>query len=94
MAHFTHVIELVGIDYVGIGSDFDGIPQLPQGLEDCSKLPHLTAELLRRCHTEENLTKVLGENVLEVMDTCARAANKLEQGPETTRSDPPGHSHD
>jgi membrane dipeptidase len=92
--HFDHAIEVIGPEHVGIGSDFDGIPQLPQGLEDCSKLPHLTAELLRRGHTEEDLTKVLGENVLEVMDACARAARKLEQGPEATYSDTPGHDHD
>jgi membrane dipeptidase len=59
---------------VGIGSDFDGAPALPAGMEDCSKLPYLTSALLRRGHSEEGLVKVLGENVLRVMDECRKAA--------------------
>ena len=92
--HFDHAIELIGPEHVGIGSDFDGVAQLPQGIEDCSKLPHLTAELLRRGHTEEDLTKVLGENVLRVMDACKQVAHTLEQGHDATRSDPPGQDYD
>lgn len=68
--HFEHAIGLVGYQYMGIGSDFDGIPAVIEGMEDCSKLPSLTAELLQRGHREEDLTKVLGENVLRVMDAC------------------------
>jgi membrane dipeptidase len=88
--HFEHALGLIGPDHVGIGSDFDGMLQLPAGMEDCSMLPHLTAKLLRRGHTEEDLTKVLGENVLRVMAACEQTARKLEQGMCTDDSGP-GH---
>jgi len=68
--HFDHALRLIGPDHVGIGSDFDGVPALPSGLEDCSKLPHLTAALLRRGHSEADIIKVLGGNVLRVMEAC------------------------
>lgn len=75
--HFEHALKLVGPDHVGIGSDFDGVFAVPQGMEDCSKLPYLTAELLRRGHKEDDLVKVLGGNVLRVMDACADVARCL-----------------
>jgi membrane dipeptidase len=75
--HFEHALQLIGPNHVGIGSDFDGVPQLPEGMEDCSKLPYLTAELLRRGYREGELATVLGENVLRVMDRCEAAAQKL-----------------
>lgn len=75
--HFEHAIEVVGADHVGIGTDFDGVPQLPQGMEDCSRLPHLTAELLRRGLSEEHLLKVLGANILRVMDRCHEMADGM-----------------
>lgn len=72
--HFDHAAQVIGADHVGIGSDFDGVPILPAGMEDCSKLPNLTAELLRRGWSEEDLLKMLGQNVLRVLDECARKA--------------------
>ena len=72
--HFEHAIQLLGPRHVGIGSDFDGVPALPVGLEDCSRLPALTAELLRRGYSEADLRLILGENALRVMEACARAA--------------------
>ncbi|HEY5920852.1 MAG TPA: dipeptidase [Kofleriaceae bacterium] len=62
--HIEHVIKIGGIDAVGIGSDFDGISDPPIGMEDYSKLPALTEELLRRGRTEAELKKILGENFL------------------------------
>lgn len=76
--HFDHAIRLVGYDHVGIGSDFDGIPAVVYGLEDCSKLPNLTAELLRRGHSAGSLTGVLGENILRVMERCQCVSRELE----------------
>ncbi len=73
--HFDHAIELVGPDHLGIGTDFDGVSAVPQGMEDCSKLPYLTAELLRRGHREDDLAKVLGENFLRVMEKCPSVAS-------------------
>ncbi|MDO8629513.1 MAG: membrane dipeptidase, partial [Phycisphaerales bacterium] len=60
----------------GIGSDFDGVGALPKGMEDCSNLPQLTAALLRRGFSENDLAKVLGGNLLRVMEECHRAAQK------------------
>jgi membrane dipeptidase len=65
--HIDHVKNLVGVDYVGIGSDFDGA-FMPIGLEGADQLPNLTAELLRRGYTEPELVKILGENTLRVME--------------------------
>lgn len=73
--HFDHAITLVGPDHVGIGSDFDGVGALPRGMEDCSKLPFLTAELLRRGHREDDLAKVLGNNFLRVLEKCQALAH-------------------
>ncbi len=62
--HFDHIAKVAGIDYVGIGSDFDGVPNLPVGMEDISKLPNITYELLKRGYTEKDVRKVLGDNFM------------------------------
>lgn len=67
VAHIDHVVKLVGADHVGIGSDWDGISTVPAGLEDVSKLPALTAELLKRGYSERDAQKILGGNFLRVM---------------------------
>ena len=66
--HFDHVVALVGIDHVGIGSDYDGVDQLPEGLEDVSTYPNLVEGLLRRGYSEADIRKILGENLLRVWD--------------------------
>jgi membrane dipeptidase len=67
--HFDHVVKLVGIDHVGIGSDFDGVgDSLPVGLKDASGYPNLVEGLLRRGYTEEDIRKILGENLLRVWE--------------------------
>jgi len=65
--HVEHVIQVAGIDHVGLGSDFDGTLFLPEGLEDVSGFPNLTLELLRRGHDEQALRKILGGNALRVL---------------------------
>jgi membrane dipeptidase len=77
--HIDHMRKVAGIDHIGIGSDFDGIQSAPVGLEDVSKYPALTAELLRRGYSEEDVQKVLGQNVLRVMRDAERAAAALQQ---------------
>lgn len=62
-----HVVKVAGIDHVGIGSDFDGIPMVPRGLEDVSKMPNLTAALLKRGYSEQDIRKIMGENFLRVI---------------------------
>lgn len=65
--HIDHIVKLSSVDNVGIGSDFDGIPATPENLCMVSDLPNLTNELLRRGYSEEDVRKILGENVLRVM---------------------------
>lgn len=64
--HIMHIGNLIGFDHVGLGSDFDGIPNVPRGLEDVSKFPDLIAELLRRGVSDEDAGKVAGGNLLRV----------------------------
>lgn len=65
--HIEHVIKVAGIDHVGLGSDFDGIPAVPEQLEDVSKYPLITQVLLDRGYTAEQIKKVLGENLMRVL---------------------------
>jgi membrane dipeptidase len=66
--HIDHIVKLVGIDHVGIGSDFDGIQAVPADLKSVAELPSLTAELLRRGYSEGDIDKILGGNMLRVME--------------------------
>ncbi len=70
--HIEHVIDLVGADHVGLGADWDGVPEMPSGLEDVSRVPYITEELLRRGYAEETVKKVLGGNMLRVMEEVER----------------------
>lgn len=72
--HFDHALQLVGPEHVGIGSDFDGVPALPDQMAHCGMLPNVTAALFARGYTEEELEPMLGANVLRVMDACAASA--------------------
>jgi membrane dipeptidase len=65
--HIDHAVKIAGVDHVGLGSDFDG-SIMPLGMEDASKLPKITGELLRRGYSERNVTKILGGNLLRVME--------------------------
>jgi len=66
--HIDHIVKLVGIDHVGIGSDFDGVQVVPADLKSIADLPNLTAELLRRGYSESEIDKILGGNMLRVME--------------------------
>jgi membrane dipeptidase len=70
--HIDYIKNRVGVDYVAIGSDFDGIGTVPVGLEDVSKLPNLTAALLRRGYSIQDVRKILGENYLRVFKQVCR----------------------
>jgi membrane dipeptidase len=65
--HIDHIVGLVGPDHVGLGSDFDGIPHTPVGLEDVTKMPNITAELVKRGYAEEDVRKILGKNHLRLI---------------------------
>jgi membrane dipeptidase len=75
--HIDHVVAVAGIDYVGIGSDFDGVDVLPAGMDDVSMLPNLTAELVRRGYSDEDVLKVLGGNLLRAMRQAEAVAVEL-----------------
>ncbi len=83
--HIDHIRKVAGIDHIGLGSDFDGITMVPQGLEDVSKYPALVAELLRRGYKDDEVKKILGENVLRVMREVEKVSKRLqaERGPST-----------
>jgi membrane dipeptidase len=78
--HFDHVAKVAGIDHVGIGSDFDGVPYLPEGMKDIAQLPNLTYELLRRGYSERDVRKVLGENFLRAFAEAERVAARASGG--------------
>ena len=67
VAHIDHAVKVAGIDHVGIGSDWDGIDKVPVGLEDVSKMPAVTAGLLKRGYSEQDIKKIMGGNVLRLM---------------------------
>jgi len=73
--HVDHIRKIAGVDHIGIGSDFDGGGGV-QGLEDVSKFPNLTVELLRRGYTDHEIAKILGLNVLRVMSAAEGFAEK------------------
>ena len=66
--HIDHVVSVAGIDHVGLGSDYDGVPALPAQLEDVSRYPVITQGLLDRGYRKEDIRKVLGENVIRVFE--------------------------
>ena len=74
--HIEHIRDVAGVDAVGLGSDFDGITEVPVGLEDVSKFPDLLAELLRRGWSEQDIRKVAGLNALRVLRAAEGAASK------------------
>jgi membrane dipeptidase len=65
--HIDYIVKLVGDDYVGIGSDFDGVSSLPVGLDDVTTYPKITEELMKRGYSKKSIRKILGGNVMRVM---------------------------
>jgi membrane dipeptidase len=79
VAHIDHVVQLVGIDHVGLGSDFDGVgDSLPTGLKDVSFYPNLIHELLKKGYTEEDIEKICSGNLLRVWSEVERIASQLQ----------------
>jgi len=75
--HIDYIRRVIGVDHVGLGSDFDGITEVPVGLEDVSKFPDLIAELLRRGWSEPDVQKVAGLNALRVLRAAERVASEM-----------------
>ncbi len=85
--HIDHVVKVAGADHACLGSDFDGIPTIPTGMEDASKLPWLTAELRRRGYTKDQLERILGGNVLRVLEANERGGAARPQPGAAARSE-------
>jgi membrane dipeptidase len=77
MDHFDHIVKVAGIDHVGIGADFDGAVDMPQGAEDVATLPNITYELLKRGYSERDILKILGGNSLRVFAETERVARSM-----------------
>lgn len=76
--HIDHVVQLVGVEHVGIGSDFDGVgDSLPTGLKDVSMYPNLISELLARGYSEDDIRKIFGENLMRVWEQVEKTAAQL-----------------
>jgi membrane dipeptidase len=77
--HFEHAVKVAGVEHVGLGSDFDGVnDQLPEGMEDISKIPNLVDGLKKRGFAEADIEKILGANTLRVMREVEAAAESTE----------------
>jgi membrane dipeptidase len=74
--HIDHIRNLIGIDYIGLGGDYDGMPPGPVGLEDVSTYPSLLKELLRRGYSDADIAKIAGRNILRVMRDVEAVARK------------------
>ncbi|KAK3949708.1 membrane dipeptidase-domain-containing protein [Pseudoneurospora amorphoporcata] len=85
--HIIHIGELIGYDHVGLGSDFDGIPVAPKGLEDVSRYPDLVAELLRRGVSDADASKVVGGNILRVWRDVELVAAEMQKAGEPALED-------
>lgn len=79
--HIDHAVQVAGADHVGLGSDFDGVFDLPAGLQDVTRLPWITYELMKRGYSEGDLYKILGGNALRVMEDVESAARRLNAHP-------------
>jgi membrane dipeptidase len=78
--HIDHVVALTSIDHVGIGSDYDGVgDSLPTGLKDVSSYPNLIYHLLKRGYSDEDVKKILGENLLRVWSQVNDVAHSLQE---------------
>lgn len=79
VTHVEHLREVAGVDHIGIGGDYDGVPDLPTGLEDVSGYPRLFAALAERGWSDEDLAKLAGRNVLRTLRDAEAVARDLQQ---------------
>jgi membrane dipeptidase len=79
--HIDHVAKVAGIDHVGIGSDFDGIPCAPQGIDSVADLPKITEALVDRGYNKEQIHKILGGNLLRVFSQVEQVSKQMQSPP-------------
>src|SRR6266851_2213547 len=75
--HIDHVVKVAGIDHVGLGSDFDGIPSTPKGMDSAADLPKITEALVTRGYSGEEIHKILGGNFLRVFKRVEQVSGEL-----------------
>jgi len=75
--HIDHIAQVAGVDHVGLGSDFDGVSSLPEGLDSAADLPKISVELAARGYSRQELEKILGGNLLRVFAECERVSEQL-----------------
>ena len=75
--HIDHIARVAGVNHVGLGSDFDGIGAVPEGMEDVSKLPAIRAELKRRGYSVADIRKIMGENFMRVFAEVEKVGREL-----------------
>lgn len=75
--HIDHIVKVAGVDHVGLGSDFDGISGIPEGMEDVSRLPAIPAELKRRGYSAADIRKIMGENFMRVFAEAEKVAKEM-----------------
>ena len=79
--HIDHVVDLVGVEHVGLGSDYDGVgPTLPEGLKDVSTYPNLIRELLKRGYTEDEIQQICSGNIFRLWNQVNRVAKTMQSG--------------
>jgi membrane dipeptidase len=76
--HIDHVAKIAGIDHVGLGSDFDGIPSSPEGMDSAADLPKITQMLMARGYSAEDMHKILGGNFLKVFEKVQEVSRQLQ----------------
>ena len=76
--HIDHMVQVMGVDHIGIGSDFDGGGGL-QGIDDVSEMPNLTIELVKRGYSEEDIRKIWGGNLMRVFSQVQKVAEEMQQ---------------
>lgn len=88
--HIDHIAKVAGIDHVGLGSDFDGVPCLPEGIDSAADLPKITKELMARGYTDEQMQKILGGNLLRVFTAVEKVAYEMQHAtnPDTRKEVP------
>jgi membrane dipeptidase len=86
--HIDHMVKVAGVDHVGLGSDFDGVDSLPEGIDGVDSLPKITIELMKRGYKDEDILKILGENFLRVFERTeayAKSKSSLISGEGSTK---------
>ncbi len=83
--HIDHIAKVAGVDHVGLGSDFDGVSSLPEGLDSVADLPKITEALAERGYSKDALQRILGGNLIRTFEECERVSDQLRREPPSSR---------